>query len=372
MLKKILKAILSISTRTANIIAASLLLASIAAAYINPDFISILGPVGLLYPYFLILNIIFVIIWIIRKRLFFVLSLFVVLLSWPQLKTIYAFGFLNKHKNDEVKLKVMTYNVRCFDLYNWDKNVSSKEKMFNAIKNADPDVVCFQEFFTDNASKNFNTIKQLQDMGYKHYFLTKELVLRGDDVWAIATFSKKPIVKTGEFLYQEVKTSFGWNPYKGIYTDIVVGDTTIRIINVHLQSIFFHIEDYKTIAKVKEEKTISKEKGLHLVNKLTSAFAKRGIQTVFLKDFLAATPHPFVLCGDFNDTPQSFAAQTIGKIYKDAFVCAGNGFGFSYNGPIPFLRIDYIFSSKTLYPTKAYFGNVTASDHKPLFAAFSW
>ncbi len=372
MFKKILKALLSISTRTANIASALLLLLSIGAYYINPDIVWLFGPLGLLFPLILGINILFVISWLIRRRGFFILSLVCILLALPQTKSLFSVGkFFNSHKTDAAKITVMNYNVRCFDLYNWDENLNSKAKMFTAIQSANPDVICFQEFYTDD-SKGFNTIRQLHDMGFPHHYLSKELVLKGNNVWAIAIFSKYPFIDTGKFLFQEKPTSFGWNPYKGIYGDIAVGDTTLRITTVHLSSVFFQEQDYDAIRDLKAEKKIDKKRSERILTKLRDGFSNRGVQGVFLSSFIASSPHPVILSGDFNDTPSSFVYHCAGKHLKDAFVSADRGFGFTYNGPIPFLRIDYIFSDKKIHATDAYTINEKSSDHKPVVASFTW
>jgi endonuclease/exonuclease/phosphatase (EEP) superfamily protein YafD len=372
MFKKFLKAILSISTRTVNIAAALLLLCAIGAFYINPDMIWLLGPLGLVFPFLLAVNILFVISWILRRRGFFLLSLVCILLAIPQIKSLFAIGrIFNPHKNEKPKITVMNYNVRCFDLYNWDENLNSKAKMYKAIRSANPDVLCFQEFYSDT-SQGFNSINQLQKMGYPYYYLSKELVLKGTDMWAIAIFSKHPFIDTGKFLFQEKPTSFGWNPYKGIYGDIHIGDTTLRITTVHLSSVFFQEQDYDAIQDMKTDKKIDKKRSERIMAKLRDGFSNRGVQGVFLSSFLESSPHPVILSGDFNDTPSSFVYHCAGKHLSDAFVNGGLGFGFTYNGPIPFLRIDYIFSDKKLFTTHAYTIDEKSSDHKPVVASFTW
>lgn len=372
MFKKILKAILSISTRTANIAAALLLLFSIGSFYINPDMIWLFGLLGLVFPFLLAINILFVITWIIRRRGFFLLSLVCILLAFPQIKSLFAIGkFFNSFKNEKPKITVMNYNVRCFDLYNWDENQNSKAKMYKAIQAANPDIVCFQEFYSDT-TRGFNTIEQLHELGYPYHYLSKELVLKGTDMWAIAIFSKYPFIDTGRFLFQEKPTSFGWNPYKGIFGDIQIGDTTLRITTVHLSSVFFQEQDYDAIQDMKADKKIDKKRSVRILAKLRDGFSNRGVQGVFLSSFIEDSPYPVILCGDFNDTPASFVYRCASKHLSDAFVNAGLGFGFTYNGPIPFLRIDYIFSDKNLFATQAKTIDEKSSDHKPIIASFAW
>ena len=92
-------------------------------------------------------------------------------------------------------------------------------------------------------------------------------------------------------------------------------------------------------------------------------------QTQLVLDHIQKSPHPVVVCGDFNDAPLSFIYRKFSNILKDGFFEKGNGFSFSYRGNIPFLRIDYIFTSPTLsfqeYQTVR---TLTYSDHYPVVA----
>ena len=84
-----------------------------------------------------------------------------------------------------------------------------------------------------------------------------------------------------------------------------------------------------------------------------------------IKEDIKNSPHPIIICGDFNDTPVSYAYQQLGHNMKDAFIESGNGIGASFS-KIPTLRIDYILIDKkfrscnfTTYPEKF-------SDHRAI------
>jgi endonuclease/exonuclease/phosphatase family metal-dependent hydrolase len=74
-----------------------------------------------------------------------------------------------------------------------------------------------------------------------------------------------------------------------------------------------------------------------------------------------------VVCGDFNDTPNSYTYHQISKGLNDAFREAGSGIGTTYVGKIPFLRIDYILYSKERFDP-LYFKVIrkNLSDHYPV------
>ena len=53
--------------------------------------------------------------------------------------------------------------------------------------------------------------------------------------------------------------------------------------------------------------------------KIKKAFKRRAIQADELHAFINKQTKPVILCGDFNDLPNSYAVNTISKNMKDAF-----------------------------------------------------
>ena len=368
---KFIKWIISFTSRTTNIIFVVALLISLSASYITPNRIWFLPFAGMLLPLLVLANIIFVLIWIWRKRHFAVVSLLAIAACLPQLLKLTATNLGKSNiENPGTIIKVMSYNVRDFDLYNWSDNINSKEKIFKTIKEKDPDVICFQEFYTDS-SKRFNTIEQLRNLGYNYYFFTKELVLRGNNEWGISLFSKLPIKEHGNIMRQDFKTGYGKKPFKGLYADIAIGDTVIRFVNVHLQSIYFGTQDYETIEEFRATQNLDEHGARSIVVKLKKAFERRAKQADKLKAFLNQQTKPVILCGDFNDLPNSYVANRVSKNMKDAFLDYSFGLGHTYNGKIPFLRIDYILTTPSFNVHTFQIINNKISDHFPVYAELS-
>jgi len=364
-----LYALLSFFSRTANLVAFVLLIISVAAAYVNPDLLWPLSLFGLAYPVFLLLNIFFVISWILRGRWFFLFSLLGILLSYPQLKAQYGFNFFASDDDVTPDLRVMSYNVRNFDLYNWSKNERSRKSMMDTIQATNPDVLFLQEYYTDG--NKFKNKQYLDSLGYKYHVEAIELVKKETRKWGVALFSKHPILESGELIRQQLPSPYGEFPNRGVYADIHINGKTIRFITVHLQSIHFGEEDYNTIQEIKEEQPSQIRKYLPIAQKLVRAYMQRGVQAAELRTFIEASPHPVILGGDFNDTPSSFTYRQIDEILTDAFIQKGKGTGSTYNGIIPFLRIDYIFIDPSFRATYFKVNSIPASDHFPLVADIS-
>ena len=75
--------------------------------------------------------------------------------------------------------------------------------------------------------------------------------------------------------------------------------------------------------------------------------------------------------GDFNETPYSYNYFRLRKHFGNSFEDAGNGFGFSLNSKLFFLRIDHHFFSKGITPIKYRVDRTQPlSDHFPTRASY--
>jgi endonuclease/exonuclease/phosphatase family metal-dependent hydrolase len=156
----------------------------------------------------------------------------------------------------------------------------------------------------------------------------------------VAIFSAFPIIGNGKIIFDKNSNNVC------IYSDIKIDKDTVRVYNVHLQSIHLGYEDYKFVDDVMNNKeTEELEKSKNILKRIKRAFIKRSIQTELVAEHIAKSPYPVIVCGDFNDPPASYTYHTISENLEDAFVESGNGFGRTYAGKFPSFRIDYILHS---------------------------
>ena len=147
---------------------------------------------------------------------------------------------------------------------------------------------------------------------------------------------------------------------------------TIRVYNLHLQSISFSKKDNDFLNDIKQgnESEEDLEKSKNILRRLKRAFVKRAKQVESIKIHMNSCPYKIVLCGDFNDTPASYTYHELCKTLNDAFVDKGNGLGKTYAGPWPQFRIDYIMFDKRLNCNKFERAEDTYTDHYPISADF--
>lgn len=180
-------------------------------------------------------------------------------------------------------------------------------------------------------------------------------------------FSRYPIVDT---LLMRYSRTDGFRATESlIAADIHAGKDTIRVFATHLQSVLFRGKDFHdlTIIKNVDDSILMASKSI--AKKLGYAFRRRADQAEQVRAQLDKSPHPGIICGDFNDVPNSYTYATIRGHWQDAFLKKGFGIGRTYVYISPTLRIDYILTSPVfdILQCRTFF-SLHMSDHNPVVA----
>jgi len=372
-----LKKLLTIPLFLLNCIAALGLLFAFLAQYFPPTGYAFIAFCGLGFIYILALNALFVILWLPIKYPYALLSLSLILLNVGTIDKHFQLRESEKPPKCVNCIKVMSYNVKLFGLYDTeDKKIRQQKKneILRFINKEQPDIVCFQEYFYDKSKKlNFNTtdtllsILKLKDKNYHFEYFTAN---RNDEFfYGMATFSKNKMLEKG---IVEMPDS----TVIATYIDFKYKNDTIRVYNCHLASIHFENEDYEIgkqlmISHMNDPKWQKKAKVLY--KKLKLAFEIRKSQAKVLKKHIRNCSHYIVVCGDLNDSPASFAYNKLTRNLNDSFRESGKGLGKTFTGEtFPEFRIDYILHDKVY---KSYGHTVcteiSTSDHYPVYTWIS-
>ena len=355
-----------------NILFACLLFLAYLAAWVSPIVFWPLAFLPFLYPYLVIINFAFLIFWLIQWRPYLLISFFAILIGFNQFVRLVQFDFGENEKlaNHQKEIKVMSFNVRVFDLYNWKKNKNTRDKIFKFIQSENPDIVCFQEFYTDEG-KHFihqDSIKKALGLPYTSIFYTSSM--KGSQHWGIATYSRFPIVNSSQVAFTKKSNNCC------IYSDLRISKKIYRIYNLHLQSLHFKKQEYKILDGLSDNSSIDLESqevsaSRRILSRMKHAFIKRAAQADAITESISKSPYPVIVCGDFNDSPFSYAYHRIASELSDSFVESGIGFAPTYNGKLPPLRIDFILHSSSLKSYSFKTPKVDLSDHFPVTCCFA-
>jgi endonuclease/exonuclease/phosphatase family metal-dependent hydrolase len=338
---------------TVPVFIASLLL--YLSVFISPEVFSYIGLLPFLIPILLIVNgFLFAVLALAWKRLA-LLPLLALIIGY---KFILITFQIHPRNEQAPGLKVLTYNTANF-FHKRAKAFDQDPNVFTWIAEHPADIKVFQEFTQDYTSNRRNAIKQISKDGELEYF---HHVIEGNPKkrsYGMAIFSRYPIVNEGVVF--DNGSSNG-----AIFADIRAGKDTLRIYNVHLQSMAIspsNLNDYERAQEVYRQ----------TLGKLHRGSLARAQQLSILLEHLRNSPHPVILMGDLNEIPYSYAYFKLSENLDNAFEKAGRGFEFTYNKILFFLRIDHIFADHSLKPVHFQtHREVYYSDHYPVTATFNW
>ena len=333
-----------------NIVVTVLTFVAYVLPFLAPKMFPLLSVLTLILPLFLILNGLFFIYWLLQLKRQVILSGLVLLLGITFINKFYKFSS-NDIEREEKDFTVMSYNVRLFNLFDWIPERNVGDAILSFINEQNPDILCIQEY-SENAKVDLRVYK------YKAIFMEGKQIKTGQ-----AIFSKFPIFNKGDFKIPAAGNNI-------IYADIKKGNDTIRVYNIHLQSIKISPD----VSEISEHvDAINQSKSEQVFARIRDAFKNQEQQTEILVKHKNECKYPVIICGDMNNSPFSYVYRNIKSDLYDCFEEAGNGFGQTYKFKYYPARIDYIFVNKKMkvksFTTFAQFEN---SDHFPVMTRLSF
>jgi endonuclease/exonuclease/phosphatase family metal-dependent hydrolase len=336
------------------------LLVSYLAPVTDPKKLWIVAFFGLAYPPILLANVIMIAYWALRKSKFILISVTGILCGFGVLKNNIGLHLTSSNVKPANALRILTYNVHDFKKHEPGGEKSTKHEILDIIGTQQPDIVCMQEYFTHIRGKYAMSDSVKKIMGTQNYYFEK---FWGNEERGVgmAMFSKFPIVAKG--LIQLTTLD---NVNQCLYMDIKRNGRIFRVYTVHLQSIKFGPSDYKYIDTVTKSGKADISSTLRLGAKLKRAFLKRSEQVAKIKNHAHQCPYPYIITGDFNDTPSSYAVNLMAKGLKNAFHEKGSGLGRTYNGDFPNYQIDYVMTTSHFDVAGYRIIEKKLSDHYPV------
>ena len=328
-----------------NMFALAWLYACCVITWIPCDVHPRLSLITITFPVALILNLLFVGAWLIVNIRRIWVPILGIALCWGYVMDYYPIHLGSNHSVEG--LKIVSWNSK------YEGGADRYEDFRNYIKNLDADIICLQE--SDLSSWAWDDfVNEMKKKGYE-YHIRKSLVL----------FTHMHIEESDTLVYESRSNSSQW--YR-----LTSKTDTIIVVNNHLESNHISAEIKEEYAEVLNNPAYSKakESGQSILPLMAQSARYRGKQTKALREFLSEHEGQHVIiCGDFNDTPISYAYQTLSRQMKNAYRDSGRGIGVSYNQPGFWVRIDHIFFSEEGRSRNTHIDrSVDLSDHYPIIS----
>lgn len=352
-------------------IAGIILIISAYSGYINPEDSARPAILGMIFPFVLVTNILILVFWLFaRKWLMVLLEIGILSACATPIITFSPFNFSKKGSASSNKtFTILTYNVMNFASVNYQKNTGN-DLALKYILDKDADFVLLQE-----ASAKVK-MDELEALNHLLPELNKKYPYREKRINDLVIMSKYPYKVENSIITRNA-------PHKSNSYKVTINDTTtLHIINVHLESLKFTDSDkalYRNITDISKspdninEKTVEDIKS-KLLTKLAQAFKLRAAQAKDIRNYIDNLGDAnVILCGDFNDTPYSYAyLTTMGDDMNDAYRECAIGPTITFHENRFYFRIDHILYKGNFKASSIQRGNEKHSDHYPLFATFEW
>lgn len=337
---------------------------AVLAPYIPPVYTVVPAVLGLLFPVVFTLYVLISIIWILARRwrlvgilvLIFIVSLRSTLVYFPINRIKYG----ELLPEDKKTLKVLSYNVNAFN-FTSHRSIAPNP-ILQYIKTSEADIVCLQEaLFVDHPRYGVTSTQFRRYLKDVYPYMHKDYAQPGGGSMLVL-LSKYPINETKRLPLNS--SANGGMRYK-----VQLAEQEVVIFNLHLESFRLKKRDGENyIQLLKERNTMGLRDAIE--GKFGTTFEVHNQQADTIEaEIEQAGRHYTLVCGDFNDTPLSYARRKIASGLQDAFVEAGNGPGFSYTKWLFIVRIDHILAGTAFEPMTCFVDHsISTSDHYPIQA----
>jgi endonuclease/exonuclease/phosphatase family metal-dependent hydrolase len=369
-MKKLFKIVVHITTLTVP----AMLLLGCYSIHVDPLESKLFPLIAYGFPYIFLLNSLSLLFLLFLKSWkLFTLNVLIIVFSFSYFNNYFAFG--DSEDTVDSDLKILSYNVRCFnigDVFEIPREVI-RDSIFEFIAAQDAEIYCFQEMYHEHIKRKYAQLSEIKNITKTNFYASTENDVGGRNRYVGSyIFSKYPILNHGVVELNTGELHQG----KCLFADIKLPDNQmIRIYNFHLASLRYQKQEYDFVENLNSEVALDEQNkvaGKRVISMFLNAAKRRSKELAIVLKHASQSPYPTVLCGDLNDTPTSNAYHRFQENYLDAFLQAGKGFGMTYSGRMPSNRIDYIFHSQHFKTVNFEIQKEVLSDHQGISAYLRW
>lgn len=347
-----------------NVVDILLFSTTLLAPILSPELFALPAYLGLVFPLFLLAHCIVSLYSLFRKhwvRTFF--NILLIVLAYPAISLYHPWQSRPLPESvssdtTQLSLRLLTLNAHAF-LY--QKFTSDGwHPSLEYIASSDADIVCLQEAVLSDSNSPYVSLESLKKKLPQYPYIDANLAQEGKGSRLIL-LSKYPITMSKRVALESEQ--YGAMMY---HLDID-RDQPLVLYNLHLES--FRLTRIDTDKYVKlAKKGASKELSEKVYTKFNPSYQRRAMQAEMLHQDIKKQHSPYIIvCGDFNDTPISYAHGKLSDGMTDAFQNSGQGFGFTFHVKKIGIRIDHILHSKAIQSYDCQVPqDLGISDHNPI------
>ena len=339
----------------ANIATILLMLLAGYSDWLNPAEHPLLSVLGMTFPIFLIANLLFLFFWLTVKWK----RAWIPIVGYAAAYVpITLFMPVNLRQDvPEGAIKLISYNVCTYGgNYKYDQGFDT---VYSYLKRQKADIVCLQE--------DVDTWRRFVMQRYEKIYPYNDTTILHQNALTfngVGIHTRFPIIRKERIWYES-------NTNGSVAYYLKTDHDTLLVINNHLEGTHLSDEErdnYKRLLRGKMERDTAKAESMFLIDKLGKNNARRAPQADAVHRYIEAhRQYPIIVCGDFNDTPISYARRTIAQGLTDCFQTTGRGLGLSYNQKGFYFRIDHVLCSPDIQPFNCQIDDkMDASDHYPV------
>ena len=314
---------------------------------LNPAEHPVLSSVGLVFPFLLVVNVAFLLFWLLVKPRVAVIPVLGLIINYVPVRTYCPINF--SREVPDSALKVLSYNVKMFEV---NEKVEDMHATLHYVLNSNADIVCLQEARMRN---------RWNQALYDAYPYHDELIYGG---MSHVIMSRYPIVGKERIPYPTHA-----NGTAAFY--LTIGGERVLVISNHFETNGLSVSEKPEIQEMAKGKTSGdtlRQESRRLIVKLGNAASKRVPQADAVARYISEHQDmPIIVCGDFYENPISYVRHRIARDLTDCYIESGSGPGWTYNHGSMKVRIDNIMCNDRFVPCRCEVDSkIAASDHYPI------